>query len=188
MRRSQLQSAPCLRALAPDACLRRAAAEAAEGFEPWAQGPQLGSWWRLETYAYDMLQDLKAGARGWLDWNLLLQSDGGENWAGNRCDAPLLLTPERDAFLKQPTFFALSHFALFLPPGSRRLRPVRVPAGVDAVAYLTPRQHVAIVLLNKDSSEHCLRLRDARRGAGAEFCMPPRSLHTVVWPSFEPHT
>ena len=27
--------------------------EAAEGFEPWSRGPKLGSWWRLETYAYD---------------------------------------------------------------------------------------------------------------------------------------
>lgn len=156
--------------------------EAAEGFEGWARGPQLGSWWRLETYAYDMLKDLTQGAHGWMDWNLWLDSEGGPNWAANRCDAPLLLMPSGDAFVKQPTYYALAHFARFLPPGSRRLA-VRAPAALDAVAYLTPRpqRRVASVLLNKDTAEHCLRLRDVQRGRGFRLCMPPRSLHTVVW-------
>ena len=154
--------------------------EAAEGFEGWARGPQLGSWWRLETYAYDMLRDLTHGAHGWMDWNLWLDSAGGPNWAENRCDAPLLLTAGGDAFVKQPTYYALAHFARFLPPGSRRLA-VRAPAALDAVAYLTPQRRVASVLLNKDTAEHCLRLRDVRRGRGVRLCMPPRSLHTVVW-------
>jgi glucosylceramidase len=159
--------------------------EAAEGFQPWSQGPQLGSWVRLETYAYDILRDLAAGARGWMDWNLLLRSDGGENWAGNQCDAPLLLTPELDGFVKQPIFYALAHFARFLPPGSRRLAQPSgsgaAAASVNFVAYLTPNRRVAAVLLNKDAAERCVRLRDVRRGVRATLCLPPRSLHTVVW-------
>ena len=159
--------------------------EAAEGFQPWSQGPQLGSWVRLETYAYDILRDLAAGARGWMDWNLLLRSDGGENWAGNQCDAPLLLTPELDGFVKQPIFYALAHFARFLPPGSRRLAQPSgsgaAAASVNSVAYLTPNRRVAAVLLNKDAAERCVRLRDVRRGVRATLCLPPRSLHTVVW-------
>ena len=119
-----------------------------------------------------------------MDWNLLLRSDGRENWAGNECDAPLLLMPERDAFVKQPIFYALAHFARFLPPGSRRLaQPAAsgAAARVDVVAYLTPTRRLAAVLLNKDAAERCVRLRDLRRGARATLCLPPRSLHTVLW-------
>jgi glucosylceramidase len=90
------------------------------------------------------------------------------NWAGNECDAPLLLTPERDAFVKQPIFYALAHFARFLPPGSRRLaQPAAsgATARVDVVAYLTPTRRLAAVLLNKDAAERCVRLRDLRRRA-----------------------
>ena len=78
------------------------------------------------------------------------------------------------------TLLAPQQFPRFLPPGSRRLA-VRAPAALDAVAYLTPQRRVASVLLNKDTAEHCLRLRDVRRGRGVRLCMPPRSLHTVVW-------
>ena len=48
------------------------ATEACEGFLPWSQGPQLGSFARGETYAHDILQDLNHHAVGWTDWNALL--------------------------------------------------------------------------------------------------------------------
>lgn len=56
-------------------------------------------------------------------------------------------------------------------------------ANANVVAYLTPQRRVAAVFLNKDAAEHCVRLRDVRRGVRATLCMPPRSLHTVVWPA-----
>ena len=46
--------------------------EACEGYLPFAAGPSLGDWGRGETYGHDILQDLLAGANGWVDWNLVL--------------------------------------------------------------------------------------------------------------------
>ena len=36
-------------------------------------------------YAHDMLGNLSAGVNGILDWNLLLDEEGGPNHVGNYC-------------------------------------------------------------------------------------------------------
>ena len=164
--------------------------EAAEGFEPWSRGPKLGSWWRLETYAYDILRDLQSGAHGWIDWNLLLAMDGGPNWAGNRCDAALLLETndkypaiDGDAYIKQPMFYALAHFSAFVPRGSRRVAVESADFGADVpvVAFRTPTDTIVAVYLNRGADDACLHLRDARRRKALRFCAPPHGLVTAVW-------
>jgi hypothetical protein len=52
----------------------------------WPPGTTLarGSWSFGEGYAHDIIGDLKAGALGWIDWNLLLDEHGGVRCCGWR--------------------------------------------------------------------------------------------------------
>jgi glucosylceramidase len=47
-------------------------------------------WPKAESYAYDILGDLNNWAVGWVDWNMLLDIQGGPNHLKNWCDAPLI--------------------------------------------------------------------------------------------------
>jgi hypothetical protein len=58
------------------------------------------------------------GVVGWTDFNLVLDTDGGPNWAGLKADAPILVEKDGKQFYKQPMFYALAHFAKFLVPAS----------------------------------------------------------------------
>ena len=44
-------------------------------------GPHYGqeAWNRAELYVHDILGDLNAFSRGWTDWNILLDQQGGPN-------------------------------------------------------------------------------------------------------------
>jgi glucosylceramidase len=53
------------------------------------------AWARAERYAHTVLADLAAGSNGWIEWNLILDAQGGPNHLGNMCDAPLLAVPYR---------------------------------------------------------------------------------------------
>mmetsp|Transcript_140548 Transcript_140548/g.262184 ORF Transcript_140548/g.262184 Transcript_140548/m.262184 type:complete len:690 (-) Transcript_140548:80-2149(-) len=84
------------------------------------------TWWsRAEKLAIDILEDIKWWAVGWVDWNLLLDTKGGPNWAGNNCDANLIADPKRakggDAVIMQASYYYMGHFSRFIPPGSRRI-------------------------------------------------------------------
>ena len=51
-------------------------------------------WWqRAEHLGMDILQDLLHWSVGWIDWNLILDTTGGPNHLGNRCDANLIADP-----------------------------------------------------------------------------------------------
>jgi len=52
-------------------------------------------WARAERYAHTILSDLAAGSNGWMEWNFILDSQGGPNHLGNLCDSSLLAVPHR---------------------------------------------------------------------------------------------
>lgn len=80
-----------------------------------------GSWERAEKVAHDVIEDLRSFASGWVDWNLLLDHEGGPNHAGNLCDAPAYADKNFRTFTLSPMYYALAHVSRFVPPGSKRL-------------------------------------------------------------------
>ncbi|OQR72798.1 glucosylceramidase-like [Tropilaelaps mercedesae] len=72
-------------------------------------------WDHAESYAFNILDDLRHAVPGWVDWNLFLDLQGGPNWAENFLDAPIIVYKENQAFHKQPMCYALAHFSKFLP-------------------------------------------------------------------------
>ncbi|QUJ02493.1 hypothetical protein KCP75_23510 [Salmonella enterica subsp. enterica] len=41
------------------------------------------------TTLHDMIGNFKSGCSGFIDWNLLLNSEGGPSHQGNLCEAPI---------------------------------------------------------------------------------------------------
>lgn len=95
-------------------------------------------------------QDLNHFVVGWIDWNLCLDPTGGPNWADNFVDAPILVYGDKDEFIKQPMFYAMGHFAKFIPRGSRRIRVSRRSLiSLENVAVLKPNRNIVMVLQNR---------------------------------------
>ncbi|CAH0402652.1 unnamed protein product [Chilo suppressalis] len=131
------------------------ATESCEGSFPWQKEKVvLGSWDRAKAYAVDIIDDLNQNVVGWIDWNLCLNAQGGPNWARNFVDSAIIVFPESKEFVKQPMYYALSHFSKFLPRGSRRIKVTeRKPlwsSRVTNVAFQTPKNTVVVILHNED--------------------------------------
>ncbi|XP_063590816.1 putative glucosylceramidase 3 [Penaeus indicus] len=80
----------------------------------------LGDWFRGESYAYNIIDDMNHWSTGWVDWNMALDMTGGPNWANNFVDSPIIINKETGEFYKEPMFYAMGHFSKFISPGSRR--------------------------------------------------------------------
>ncbi|KAG6949567.1 hypothetical protein JG688_00014606 [Phytophthora aleatoria] len=123
------------------------------------------TWQRGENYARDVINDLASFASGWTDWNLVLNTTGGPNWADNQVDAPILVDEEGGAeFYKQPMYYVMGHFSKFLVPGSLQVQlnvsndASSMLENVDRVAFLTPDDQLVVVLSNRDSTEKSIRM------------------------------
>lgn len=66
--------------------------ESCVGDKPWqTHGPELGSWERGEQYIRSYLQDMQHNFNGYIDWNLILNEQGGPNYVNNFVDAPIVV-------------------------------------------------------------------------------------------------
>eukprot|EP00903_Cladosiphon_okamuranus_P018045 g16606.t1 len=79
-------------------------------------------WKRAEHVAHDMIAGVNSWSTGWIDWNLMLDYDGGPNHAGNLCDSPVVSDKNHTDVIFQPMFYYLGHMSKFAQPGSRRLK------------------------------------------------------------------
>ncbi|MEZ0537583.1 glycoside hydrolase family 30 beta sandwich domain-containing protein [Caldicellulosiruptoraceae bacterium PP1] len=84
-------------------------------------GAKPGSWALGERYAHDIIGDLNNYTIGFIDWNIVLDMQGGPNHVGNFCDAPILVDTEAKDLFYQNAYYYLGHFSKFIEPGSVRV-------------------------------------------------------------------
>ena len=79
-----------------------------------------GSWKCGIGYAHDILGDLNNGTSGWVDWNILLNTQGGPNHVHNWIGAPMMSDDEN--LYIHPQYYFMGHFSKYLVPGSKRIK------------------------------------------------------------------
>jgi len=87
----------------------------------------VASWWtRAERVSLDILEDLKWWAVGWIDWNLLVDVNGGPNHLKNLCDANMIQDVAGQKgdqpLIKQASYYYMGHFSRYLVPGAKRVQ------------------------------------------------------------------
>jgi glucosylceramidase len=119
------------------------------------RGVRPGDWYRGYRYSKDILFQIGNGASGWVDWNLLLDSSGGPNWAGNNVDAPVLVGYGNRSLWVSPMFFHLAHWAKYVTPGSIALAvDSSQSSSLQIAAFLRPDNKLAVVCLADELDGH----------------------------------
>ena len=103
-------------------------------------------------YAADLIGCLNSWVDGWIDWNMVLDRQGGPNWANNWCLAPVIVDPEADEVYYTPLYYAMVHFSRFLRPGAKVLDTACSVSELLATSVRNPDGSIAVVLLNQDDS------------------------------------
>ena len=141
-------------------------------------GPHHGSWELGERYARSMINDLNRWTVGWIDWNLVLDQQGGPNHVGNFCSAPIHTDAASDTFSLQSSYYYLGHFARFVRPGARRVLCASSRQDTEATAFRNVDGSAALVMMNRTGQSQRLAVRmDDARGVAE---LPPRSIATCV--------
>ncbi len=72
-------------------------------------------------YARDIIGSFNNWVDGWVDWNMVLDRQGGPNWFKNWCVAPVIVDQEKDEVYFTPIYYTLSHFSKYIRPGAVRI-------------------------------------------------------------------
>ena len=143
----------------------------------------LGNWDFGTNYANDIIRDLTHSIIGWVDWNMVLDTNGGPNWAGNFASAPIIVNPAANQYYKNPQFYALGHFSKFLTPGTQRIGII--PEIVDIIHFQCalferPDGGNAFIVINGLSEQQAVIVDDPDFGQ-LRMQIQPKSFNTWVY-------
>lgn len=145
-------------------------------------GPILGSWARADHYATYMTQNLNHWSVGWVDWNLILDEQGGPSYVSNFVDAPVIVnSTSYHELYKQPIFYVIGHFSKFIQPGCVRVESSVSRGSVLHVAFSCPDQTVTVVLYNKATSAIDVNHKNDVDGTSIKLSLMPKSINTLVY-------
>ena len=111
-------------------------------------------------YARDIIGCLNNWVNGWIDWNMVLDRQGGPGWAKNWCCAPVIVDPAANEVYYTPMYYAIKHFSRFIRPNAKvlgvKLNGVPEPNTIEekskavmATAVRNPDGSLAVVVINQ---------------------------------------
>ena len=129
-------------------------------------------------YARDIIGCLNSWVDGWIDWNMVLDTQGGPNWFENWCVAPVIVDPEKDEVYITPIYYALAHFSKFIRPGAVRIGFDNPDESLMLTAAHNPDGKIAVVILNMNDKPKNIGIRLEDRTASVQISA--KAIQTIV--------
>lgn len=136
----------------------------------------------VHRYARNIIVSLDHWVKGWIDWNIVLDQDGGPNHVGNFCGAPIMIDTNSRKIHYTPIFYVLAQFSRTIRPGDQAVQTDKYLDGLDddalhACATINSDNIVSVQLLNttKETITYMLQIGSQY----AEINIAANSVQTV---------
>lgn len=141
-------------------------------------GVQLGAWHTGERYARNIMGDLNNYLEAWIDWNIVLNEEGGPNHVGNYCDAPVIVDTKSGEVYYNSSFYYIGHFSKYVKPGAVRIGCTSVNEDIQSTSFRNESGEIVVILMNENDEERAVNLEI--EGQNVAVTMPAHSISTVL--------
>ena len=132
----------------------------------------------VNRYAEDIIGCLNNQVDGWVDWNMVLDRQGGPNWFKNWCVAPVIVDDKNDEVYFTPLYYVMSHFSKFMRPGAVKIGCEANNKDVKVTAVQNPDNSIALVIFNPTEQSHSIEINISNEKS--TISIPAKALQTVV--------
>jgi glucosylceramidase len=153
------------------------------------------SYQAVYRYARDMIQGLNHWYVGFIDWNIILNKDGGPGWEINYVPAPIMTDQSGKLYLT-PEYYAIQQISKYILPGAQVLttsvtvapsvqatdydgKPTQDGRSLMAVGAKNPDNSIAVVLFNETNAPIPYAITVA--GKYVTSTIPNQAIQTLVW-------
>lgn len=123
----------------------------------------------VHRYARNIIVSLNHWMEGWIDWNVVLDKNGGPNHAGNFCGAPIMIDTDTGQVYYTPIYYVLAQLSRTIRPGDSAVQADKNLVDLDddalhASATINDDGLLSVQLLNttKEPIQYSLQI-------GAQF-------------------
>ena len=136
----------------------------------------------MHRYARNIIVSFNNWLEGWIDWNIVLDQDGGPNHVGNFCGAPIMIDTRTREIYYTPLYYILAQFSKTIRPGDKAVQTYAILDGLNddtlhASATLNSADLLSVQLLN--TSKQSIRYMLQIGAQHAEIDISANSLQTV---------
>lgn len=149
-----------------------------EGCVEYSRFADSGEVSKAEMYAHDMIGNLNHGVSVFLDWNLILDAQGGPNHVGNYCAAPIMSKEDWSGFEKRLSYYYIGQFSRYIQPGAKRIECSVFSSDAETAAFLNPDNTKTVVLLNRTDRD--LEINLGIDFSGVSLTLEAHSIATVI--------
>lgn len=132
----------------------------------------------VNRYARDIIGCLNNWVDGWIDWNMVLDKQGGPNWFKNWCLAPVIVDPEADQVYFTPMYYTLSHFSKFIRPGAKRIGFDNGNKDLMVTAAKNPDGSIAVIVFNEGDKAQNFSV--SMHGKIIDLSIKEKAIQTIV--------
>jgi glucosylceramidase len=137
----------------------------------------------VHRYARNIIVSIDHWLQGWIDWNIILDKNGGPNHVNNHCGAPIMIDTETQFVYYTPVYHVLSQFSRTIRPGdravltSKNISESSLSDSLYACATVSSEKLLSVQVLNtaKKNADFKLQIGDQY----ANIKLIPNSLQTI---------
>lgn len=130
-----------------------------------------------ERYAHEIIGCFNNGCHAFIDWNILLDENGGPNHASNFCEAPVM-ADGKGGIKFNPSYYVIGHFSRHLVSGAKKIATSSFSKNVECTAWKNPNGEIVVVALNP--SRDCVPIAVRIKGAFFKVDLKSKSINTFV--------
>ncbi len=130
-------------------------------------------------YARDIIGCINNEVEGWIDWNMVLDRQGGPNWFENWCVAPVIVDPDKDEVYFTPLYHVMAHFSKFIRPGAKRIDyKINEDADLLVTAATNPDGSHIVIVFNTSKKLKNFELQLGNQSSVVSIS--PQALQSIV--------
>ncbi len=131
----------------------------------------------VNRYARDIIGCLNNWVDGWVDWNMVLDKQGGPNWFKNWCVAPVIVDPETDEVYFTPLYYTMAHFSKYIRPNAKIIGVENTNKKLMVTAAENPDKSVVVVIFNETEKANTINL--SLNGKSVVFSIDAKAIQTI---------
>lgn len=132
-------------------------------------------------YARDIIGCLNNWVDGWVDWNMVLDRQGGPNWFENWCVAPVIVDPDNNEVYFTPIYYTLSHFSRYIRPEAKIIELENSDESLMVSAAKNPDGTIAVIVFNQDKEKKQFSLTLGEHTI--VVTISPQAIQTIIIPA-----
>jgi len=136
----------------------------------------------VHRYARNIIVSFNHWMSGWIDWNIVLDQDGGPNHVGNFCGAPIMINRKTGQVYYTPIYHVLAQFSRTIRPGDKAVQAIKYLDGLEddvlhTSATINEDKLLSVQLLNTSKQPVSYKLQIGIQNA--KVIIPANAVQTV---------